>query len=81
MRAMSFDDTILYEQFVDARLKAVELTDAFRETPTNDSRRAVMWDEAMRQTELARGLLESYLAASQVPILKATTANTLHGVR
>lgn len=58
---MRIDDTVLYEQFVAARLKAVELTDAYRLTPTDDPRRAVIWEGVIRQTEVARGLLESWL--------------------
>jgi hypothetical protein len=66
---MPDDDSALYEQFVDARLKAVELTDSFRQTAADDPRRAVMWEGVVRQTELARGLLESWLMAAE-------TANT-----
>jgi len=61
---MRIDETMLYEQFVAARLKAVELTDAYRETSTDDPRRAVLWDGVIRQTEVARGLLESWLASA-----------------
>jgi hypothetical protein len=75
---MRFD--VLYEQFVAARLKAVELTDAFRETPTDDPRRAILWDEVVRQTEQARGLLESYLAVGKSPKRQAATANTVDAV-
>ena len=60
---MRFDDTVLYEQFVNARLKAVELTDTYRQTSADDPRRAVLWEGVVRQTELARGLLESWLAS------------------
>jgi hypothetical protein len=62
---MRFDDTVLYEQFVNARLKAVELTDTYRETSADDPRRAVLWEGVVRQTEVARGLLESWLASSR----------------
>ncbi len=79
--AMRFDDTVLYEQFVAARLKAVELTDAFHETPADDPRRAILWDEVVRQTEQARGLLESYLAVGKSPKGQAATANTVDAVR
>lgn len=73
---MRLNETMLYEQFVAARLKAVELTDAFRETSSDDPRRAVLWEGVVRQTEVARGLLESWLAAGQ-PIAERRTANTL----
>jgi hypothetical protein len=58
---MRFDDTVLYEQFVAARLRAMELSDAYRQTPTDNPGRDSIWDDVMRQTELARGLLESWL--------------------
>jgi hypothetical protein len=61
---MRIDDTVLYEQFVEARLKAVELTDTYRATPADDPRRAVLWEGVARQTEIARGLLENWLAAN-----------------
>ena len=59
---MRIDDTVLYEQFVVARTRAVELTDAFRATAADDPRRAILWEGVVRETELARGLLESWLA-------------------
>jgi hypothetical protein len=73
---MRFDDTIVYEQFVAARLKAVELTDAFRETSADDPARAVLWEGVVRQTEVARGLLESWLAVGD-GLQHATTANAV----
>ena len=62
---MRFDDIVLYEQFIAARLKAMELSDAYRQTPADDPRRTVIWDDAMRQTELARGLLVSWLGSGR----------------
>ncbi len=76
---MRLDDTVLYEQFVAARLKAVELTDAYRQTAADDPRRAVMWEGVVRQTELARGLLETWLRYS--PTADAPTPNTAVAVR
>ncbi len=61
---MRIDETVLYEQFVCARLKAVQLTDTYRETPANDPRRALIWEGVVQQTELARTLLESWLRSS-----------------
>ncbi len=61
---MRIDETVLYEQFVRARLKAVQLTDTYRETPANDPRRAVIWEGVVQQTELARTLLESWLRSN-----------------
>lgn len=62
---MRIDETVLYEQFVAARLRAVELTDTYRRTPAGDPRRAVIWEGVIRQTEVARGLLESWLDTPQ----------------
>jgi hypothetical protein len=74
---MPLDDTMLYEQFAAARLKAVELTDAYRETAADDPRRAVLWEGVVRQTELARGLLESWLASGPSSVGARGTANAL----
>lgn len=74
---MRLDETMLYEQFVAARLKAVELTDAYRETAPDDPRRAVLWEGVIRQTEVARDLLESWLAMGR----GGPTANTLRAPR
>jgi hypothetical protein len=60
---MRIDETVLYEQFVDARRKAVELTDRYRQTPADDPRRAAIWEGVIQQTELARGLLDAWLNA------------------
>lgn len=62
---MRTDDAVLYEQFVAARLKAVELTDSYRETPADDPRRAVLWEGVVRHTALAQGLLESWLRSTE----------------
>jgi hypothetical protein len=74
---MPLEDTILYEQFAAARLIAVELTDAYRETSADDPRRAVLWEGVVRQTELARGLLESWLALSPAAAVAQVPAATL----
>lgn len=61
---MGIDDRFLYEQFVAARLKAVELTDAFRQVAADDPARPFLWDGVVRQTEHARCLLESWLQSA-----------------
>jgi hypothetical protein len=76
---MRFDDTVLYDQFVNARLRAVELTDTYRETSADDPRRAVLWEGVVRQTEVARGLLESWLASNREAA--ETSANSLRAGR
>lgn len=68
---------MLYERFVDARLKAVALTDSFRQTAANDPRRPIMWECVVRQTELARCLLESWLVATGEAAETANTAPVL----
>jgi hypothetical protein len=69
----------LYEQFVDARVKAVELTDTYHHTAADDPDRPVLWDSVVRQTELARGLLESWLRSRAVAT--EATANTATALR
>jgi hypothetical protein len=61
---MRIDNTVLYEQFVAARRRAVELTDAYRQMPTDDPCRTMLWDGVVRETEHARGLLESWLRSA-----------------
>jgi hypothetical protein len=58
---MSFQDTILYDQFADARRLAVELTDQYYAIPKGDPTRADAWDKVVLQTETARQLLERWL--------------------
>jgi hypothetical protein len=59
--AMRIDDPALYEQFVDARREAVELTDHYHDIAPNDPYRAELWQRVVVQTEAARALLESWL--------------------
>jgi hypothetical protein len=61
MHTMRIDDAVLYERFLEARLEAVQLTDSYRQTATDDPGRGMLWDNVVRQTEVARGLLESWL--------------------
>ncbi len=58
---MRIDETVLYEEFVRARAEAVELTDRYREAPTDAPDRDLLWERVVRQTETARSLLESWL--------------------
>ncbi len=76
---MRKDETVVYEQFAAARLKAVELTDAYRQTASDDPRRAVLWEDVVRQTELARGLLESWLATASSS--GSTESTIVHALR
>jgi hypothetical protein len=58
---MRIDDTVLYEQFEAARSRAVEITDRYHEAAANDPRRDGLWESVMRETEVARSLLEAWL--------------------
>ena len=58
---MVLQDSVLYEEFVDARRVAVELTDRYRETSADDPSRPELWERVVRQTETARLLLEKWL--------------------
>jgi len=78
---MRIDETVLYEEFVQARQEAVELTDRFREAPANAPDRDLLWERVVRQTETARVLLLSWLDAGPTdrtePELRALlTANS-----
>jgi hypothetical protein len=65
---MRIEENVLYAQFVDARRRAAELTDTYRQTPADDPRRAAIWEGVVQQTEVARGLLDAWLkAAAAVP--------------
>lgn len=61
--AMGIDDVVLYDKFVTARLRAVELMDAYRDIATDDPCRPSMWEGVVRQTESARCLLEAWLGS------------------
>jgi hypothetical protein len=61
---MRFEHSVLYEQFVAARREAVALTDHYRATGAEDPSRAELWERVVRQTETARGLLESWLQSA-----------------
>ena len=52
----------VYEQFLAAREEAIKLTDRFRASDPSDSTRLDVWDAVVRQTELARALLERWLS-------------------
>ena len=54
---------ILYDRFVDARRRAVELTDRYNAMPLSDPARAEAWGQVVLHTEAARQLLESWLRA------------------
>ncbi len=61
---MRIDETVLYEEFVQARQEAVELTDRYREAPANTPDHDLLWERVVYQTEAARVLLVSWLATA-----------------
>jgi hypothetical protein len=65
--AMRIDDPALFEQFVDARREAVQLTDYYHAINENDPQRQVVWQQVVVQTEAARALLESWLQSRRAP--------------
>jgi hypothetical protein len=58
---MRIDQTVLYEEFVQARQEAVRLTDRYRDAPPDAPDRDLLWERVVRQTETARLLLVSWL--------------------
>src|ERR1700737_3028777 len=60
--AMRLDDTVLYEEFVRARQEAMRLTDRYRDASLDAADLAALWEQVVRQTETAQGLLLSWLA-------------------
>jgi hypothetical protein len=78
---MSSSDTLLYEQFELARVRAVELTDRYRATACDDPEKGPRWDRVVRQTELARWLLEAWLRSGSPPDSPSRTVNLAAQVR
>ncbi|GAC1317779.1 MAG: hypothetical protein NVSMB2_11880 [Chloroflexota bacterium] len=60
-------DTVLYEEFLEARRVAIDLTDAFQNVEAGDPRREAIWEGVVRQTEVARRLLDTWLRVSAAP--------------
>ena len=54
--------SLLYEQFQSAREEAIKLTDRFHASDPSDPSRLNLWDAVVRQTEIARTLLERWLS-------------------
>ena len=55
--------TMLYDRFIDARRRAVELTDRYNAIAPNDPTRDDAWAQVVLHTEAARQLLETWLRA------------------
>jgi hypothetical protein len=58
---MPISEVVLYDQFARAREDAVELTDRYRDAPSDAPYRDELWEQVVHQTETARSLLESLL--------------------
>ena len=64
---MDLRSTMLYEDFQQARLAAVEVTDQYREAPADDPRKDALWRDVVSRTDLAHQLLKRWLAEVEVP--------------
>ncbi len=64
---MDLRSTMLYEDFQQARLAAVEVSDQYREAPADDPRKAALWREVVSRTDLAHQLLKRWLAEVEAP--------------
>ena len=73
---MLIDEAELYDHFARARQEAVELTDRYRETPSDAPDRDELWEQVVRRTETARSLLACLLdgsgARDQEPVARIT---------
>ena len=58
---MPISEAVLYDQFARARQEAVELTDRYRDAPSDAPYRDELWEQVVHQTENARSLLECLL--------------------
>ncbi len=66
---MDLRSTMLYEDFQQARLAAVEVTDQYREAPADDPRKDALWRDVVSRTDLAHQLLKRWLAEVEAPEL------------
>ena len=76
---MPIDEAVLYDEFARARQEAVELTDRYREAPSDAPYRDELWEQVVRHTETARSLLESLLdegsgVSDQAPVARIPAA-------
>jgi hypothetical protein len=66
---MDLHETMLYEDFQQARLAAVEVTDRYRAAPDDDPYKDNLWRDVVSRTELAHQLLKRWLAEVEAPDL------------
>ncbi len=64
---MDLRTTMLYEDFQQARLAAVEVTDRYRDAPAGDPRKDALWRHLVSRTDLAHQLLKPWLAEVEAP--------------
>jgi hypothetical protein len=58
---MRLKQDVSYEDVVEARARAVELTDRYHASSAEDPRRGELWADVVRQTEHARRVLQTWL--------------------
>jgi hypothetical protein len=59
---MDLRSTMLYEDFQQARLAAVEVTDQYRDVAADDPHKDALWRDVVSRTDLAHQLLKRWLA-------------------
>jgi hypothetical protein len=64
---MDLRTTMLYEDFQQARLAAVEVTDRYRDAPADDPCKDALWRDVVSRTDLAHQLLKRWLAEVDAP--------------
>ena len=64
---MDLRSTMLYEDFQQARLAAVEVTDRYRDAPADDPHKDDLWRDVVSRTDLAHQLLKRWLAEVEAP--------------
>ena len=70
---MDLRSTTLYEDFQQARLAAVEVTDRYRAAAADDPRREALWRDVVSRTDRAHSLLKRWLAEVEAPELALST--------
>jgi hypothetical protein len=69
------DETVRYEEFLEARQEAIARTDRFTAARDDDPARAALWDSAVEQTHTAQALLERWLRRGELTDDQLTAAD------
>jgi hypothetical protein len=64
---MDLHETMLNEDFQQARLSAVDVTDRYRVADADDPCKNALWRDVVSRTELARQLLQRWLDEVDAP--------------